>query len=510
MDDYERPDEAGLGQVEDDDSIFVRQENESNSPENSVSPEGSDDSVSPPVQPPAFQGPAIDTNGAVTDLSAPVEVHNVVDEGSSLKDDDGGSASPNAFQGPVIDTSKASTDLSALAEANNAMDKRNIPEHNDTGSASPPVSHDPGIDTNEAAGNLGAPNEANNAMDEGNVSEHNDDGDHDQQEADHDQHASQESHDPTAILRKRIKVLQARLDGKEHTIEARDKLIEVLKNKIRSLRQKLRNSRGNTGHTAGQRQARQRPNGTARSKVYTWQAPLRRLLAGDTGVTWTEVWKQTQKELNMPVKPEIVHPNVRLIAREANDSPDSDYRDSSPVVPAVLPQKKKFRLSFDDLPAEVLFNILEELLWFDESLIHCFSRFDPYVAPDHFPSEQELGERRSTGVKGRFFISAEKRALISLTFDTVDPNKVLAPLAVCRRWAWYGIHIFYGRNTFAFSSLGEVRQNLRSHIITLPELTVFVDGSLLQWNWACTCQSAPGKSPCISIEDQLLTSKCRT
>ena len=331
------------------------------------------------------------------------------------------------------------------------------------GSASPLASQSPAgqedfaIDPDDVI-DLSALAEANLTIDEERDAEAGS-GDPDEEEADSDQVSARDEgipevvHVPQRALS--VNFLQKRCNRQQDTITKKIEQVEKQKETIRELQGKLRALKAKDGRLAtGQQQPRRRPRGAARSTAYTWIVLLRRFLGGDLGVTYNMVWKQSQRELNMPINPQTIHPDIRLLKRGADEPMDGNSPPSSPVVPAVSLQNKHFRLSFDDLPREALCIILENLLWFDGSLIHCLSRLDPFVPPVDFPSDEELGDTR-TGLKGRFFISSKQRVPLSLTHDTIDPNKVLAPLSVCRRWAWYGIHIFYGRNTFAFSSLGE-------------------------------------------------------
>lgn len=248
-------------------------------------------------------------------------------------------------------------------------------------------------------------------------------------------------------------MMTERIEKKDITIATKDTMIEKLKDMIRRYEKQLRDNGIVPDGKPGRPQDRPKRDGGSRSKTPTWPNMVRLSIKGL--LPYDKAWKQSQRELNMPVNRATTHPNIRLVARDADQAMHINSQQSSPVIPeAPLPGLKDSRFSFDDLPREVLFRILQELLWFDGSLVHCFSRLDPYVAPVDFPDAQELGDNQ-TGIRGRFFISADKRVPLSLTHDTVDPNKILAPLSVCRRWAWYGSHIFYGRNTFAFSSLGE-------------------------------------------------------
>ncbi|ROW13546.1 hypothetical protein VPNG_04373 [Cytospora leucostoma] len=308
-------------------------------------------------------------------------------------------SSPAGPEGPVIDPNEV-PDLGPLVAAINE-------EHN-TGNDEAPQGHqDP----------------------EGHQSS---DGDKGEQQSSRDSPCS--STGCEANRKRLLFLMRRRIAEKDRTIEAKDNEIE-----------RLNEERG-------------RKN-TSRSIVPTWPSMLRQYLAGNN-ITYEKVWKQSQRELNMPINPHTIHPNIHFIARHVDESLEDDSRQSSPADPATpLPHARAQEPCFpiSELPGEIFMQVLEKLLWFDNSLVHCFSRLDPYRAPSSFPSARELGGHQ-TGVPHRFFISAEKRAHLSLTYDTVDPNEVLRPLLVCRKWAWYGMHIFYGRNTFAFSSLGEMER----------------------------------------------------
>ena len=110
------------------------------------------------------------------------------------------------------------------------------------------------------------------------------------------------------------------------------------------------------------------------------------------------------------------------------------------------------------LPLEVQKRILEHLLIFPGNVVHALSRFDPDCPPypgrePPVPDREELPRNQSGqhALPRRFHIGDGP---VSLHYATM-PNILLAPLLVCKWWCFLGTHIFYGRNTFAFSSLGE-------------------------------------------------------
>lgn len=191
-----------------------------------------------------------------------------------------------------------------------------------------------------------------------------------------------------------------------------------------------------------------------------WQDLLRRSISGNgdyNEADYRKAWKSCQQTLNMPVDIGKTHPFLRFVSarnsaedeepegEESEDEEPENDPPGSPLISARWPADS-------ELPDNVLFRILEHLLYYDKEICHCISRLDYYQPPETFPSREELGNSR-TGMKGRFFFSDTQRAPVSLTHDTLDPNDVLAPSLVCRRWAFYSLNIFFGRNTFSFSSL---------------------------------------------------------
>ncbi|KAL1840893.1 hypothetical protein VTJ49DRAFT_7635 [Mycothermus thermophilus] len=167
---------------------------------------------------------------------------------------------------------------------------------------------------------------------------------------------------------------------------------------------------------------------------------------------YAEIYKLCCMEENMSTKSNVVHPGIKLVA--PRNWPHPDWEDLNPGLarrgsPAPAPESDTPFLSW--LPDKVLEAILKCLLYKPDELIHCLSRLDPFQQPDVIPSDEELGENRS-GLPKRFFWG---RRDCSITKDGADPQKLLAILGVNRRLYFLGVHIFYGLNTFAFSSLGE-------------------------------------------------------
>ncbi|KUI52455.1 hypothetical protein VP1G_09936 [Cytospora mali] len=355
--------------------MFVPQDNENSSPDGS---EGSERSThSPENQNSAGQEDSDRNPNEATDPNLPVEVDNVSDQENNPKADS---------------------------------------EEHDQEASEEKTNGEPAEETGGNADNHEDAEDEDNAGDEDEADDPIRDG------------CTRRCKQTMANINERVRILNVRLNRKETSIKTKDNVIKKLRETIRLLEAQPREHDGGFGKSEKRPKTK---NGT-RSITPTWPDMLRRYIAGSPDMTYHKVWEQSQRELNMPVNVATTHPNIRFIARDPDELSDGSPDQSPPAV--ALPVMKKSHESFDSLPDEVLFNILEELLWFDGSLTHCLSRLDPYVAPTHFPDVQELRNNR-TGIKGRFFISAETTpVLLSLTYDTIDPNVILAPLGVCREW----------------------------------------------------------------------------
>lgn len=108
------------------------------------------------------------------------------------------------------------------------------------------------------------------------------------------------------------------------------------------------------------------------------------------------------------------------------------------------PQRSPLEL----LDIDLQIRIFSYLLVFEGELVHAISRLDPYHKPREVP--RDCNGRVS--LLRRFHIGQES---VSLTFGTIKPQDLLAPLLVSKHFNYLGASIFYGANTFAFSSIGE-------------------------------------------------------
>lgn len=109
----------------------------------------------------------------------------------------------------------------------------------------------------------------------------------------------------------------------------------------------------------------------------------------------------------------------------------------------------RMKYSFYDLPRPAQERIFQFLFWYPNRLIHAISRLDPFVEPEDVP---HIAGKRS-GLLNRFHITGKQYGHRCNLTHAEEGNKLLAPFLVSRRFLFLGAHAFYGRNTFAFSSV---------------------------------------------------------
>lgn len=159
------------------------------------------------------------------------------------------------------------------------------------------------------------------------------------------------------------------------------------------------------------------------------------------------------KQENMSMDISITHPDIKLVSyalsnrvlqiayRPVDFGPPANNPDNSPPVveePAPFP--------FERLPLDIQGRIFK-LIFEKPTLVHCLSRLDASHPPMNFHSSP-----RRTGLLHRFHIGT-RPCCLPLAHK---PNNILRALLVSKRWLYIGVHAFYGTNTFAFSSLGEL------------------------------------------------------
>ncbi|KAK1713677.1 uncharacterized protein CLUP02_16569 [Colletotrichum lupini] len=215
----------------------------------------------------------------------------------------------------------------------------------------------------------------------------------------------------------------------------------------------------------------------------TWHKKLDLYLTNPTrrkALTYTDIYKLCCKEENMSTKTGNVHPNLRLRgptnnelqadalegldthsvsqdgeSEESRNGPEGlfvqddehpeDVQSSEGQQPRADPYLKGF--PFHRLPAKVQANIIKFVFVEESKLIHCITRLDRFMPPEQ-PTQTNANR---SGLPRRFHLSGTS---CNITYG-MKPSTRLALLTVCKRWYYFGIHAFYGLNTFAFSSLGE-------------------------------------------------------
>jgi hypothetical protein len=135
-----------------------------------------------------------------------------------------------------------------------------------------------------------------------------------------------------------------------------------------------------------------------------------------------------------------IHPDLRLRKPTSEERKKDLLQEDTEVSLPMMPETLK-------LPADIQFRILKHFFHFKGNVVHAISRLDPEYPEDSAP----LGRDGKPSFYHRLHVG---RKPVSIRFAP-DPNVFLAPLLVCKRWHFWGSHIFYGENTFAFSSLGE-------------------------------------------------------
>ncbi len=178
-----------------------------------------------------------------------------------------------------------------------------------------------------------------------------------------------------------------------------------------------------------------------------------------------------QMEENMSINPKITHPGILLVDLPdwvlrgwGNDGNDARAHGSGAADVdghgGEANEGSSAPLPFDELGLHIQAKIFAYLLHFEGELVHPMSRLDYFAEPpkDLLPPDEEL--RKRSGLPKRFFFTSRERTMVNITSGSGDgrdhrPEQVLKLLLVSKRWLFLGVHVFYGLNTFAFSSLGE-------------------------------------------------------
>lgn len=158
--------------------------------------------------------------------------------------------------------------------------------------------------------------------------------------------------------------------------------------------------------------------------------------------SWENIYKIACMEGNCSPHPKKLHPDLYL------RKPTDDELKNDLLQTGDQPRAQHQEISrCSKIPADIQFQILKHFLHFKGRVVHAISRLDR----EHPVEEVPLNRFGKPSYLHRLHVG---RDAVSLTFSP-EPNTFLAPLLVCKRWHFWGSHIFYGENTFAFSSLGE-------------------------------------------------------
>ncbi|KAH8666785.1 hypothetical protein BX600DRAFT_436166 [Xylariales sp. PMI_506] len=174
--------------------------------------------------------------------------------------------------------------------------------------------------------------------------------------------------------------------------------------------------------------------------------------------SYQTVYKECCKQENMSTKPSVIHPNLHWNNNEYSaEDMEKMYNTSllhqnaigniPPAENQLQPRIPVFR--FEELPLQIQAKVFK-IIFVQPSVIHCLSRLDHMNPPGSvvqfpFPCSgySKLPHRFVFGSRSTSITTARK------------PSNILRPLCVSKRWLYIGVHMFYGMNTFAFSSLGE-------------------------------------------------------
>ncbi|KAK8014595.1 hypothetical protein PG990_007891 [Apiospora arundinis] len=214
-------------------------------------------------------------------------------------------------------------------------------------------------------------------------------------------------------------------------------------------------------------------------------------------ITYSLVYKESCKQLNMSQVLINVHPQLALSVRglsqqvmEAayndngggngngngngnvlNIGPGSDsdselFIRQDPQLPPADEEIPRRPFNFNGLDRDIQERIFR-YLFVKTNLVHCLSRLDPGNRP--------LEPRPPH----RFFWGKDRDCIVTLAHR---PNSVLRLLLVCKRWLYLGVHAFYGLNTFAFSSLGELGRFMKgigSRLERIVNVELFWHGAIM-------------------------------
>ncbi|KAI1638236.1 hypothetical protein F4809DRAFT_660039 [Biscogniauxia mediterranea] len=182
-----------------------------------------------------------------------------------------------------------------------------------------------------------------------------------------------------------------------------------------------------------------------------WYKTLREWFNGQRlDKRYIDIYKDCCKQEDMSQVVSTTHPDLTIVEKELTieelrrcNSPQRGRRPGPPEAGGFSGQA----FAFEALPMNIQARIFRSLL-VKGKLIHCISRLDPVNPPVDFPPE---GSQENL-LLHRFHYRPEPCHIPRAK----QPRQLLDILLVSKRWYFIGVHIFYGSNTFAFSSLGEL------------------------------------------------------
>ncbi|CAF3462068.1 unnamed protein product [Fusarium graminearum] len=174
---------------------------------------------------------------------------------------------------------------------------------------------------------------------------------------------------------------------------------------------------------------------------------------------WGDVYKLSCREENMSwafgeSRAPKTHPYLKLVPPTSSQEQSAIAGVSDCCTPPPIPrdcdssssdEEQGFQpFRFQDLPRKIQLKIFRWVLVFEGEAIHAISRLDPYYEP----GSMHLNCNRQVSLLHRFHVGREP---VSLTFGGIHPQRLLAPLLVCKKWNTMGSHVFYGINTFTIA-----------------------------------------------------------
>ncbi|RSL63522.1 hypothetical protein CEP54_005114 [Fusarium duplospermum] len=193
-----------------------------------------------------------------------------------------------------------------------------------------------------------------------------------------------------------------------------------------------------------------------RPHMKSWPEEIRLWVERGGDRDWKKIYKLSCKEENMSwcFSPLKTHPGLRLRLPTEEEKKDENDEEETPdpgsgqgpppnrpSLPGQSPPPGGPRQSaFERLDIEVQIKIFSYLFVFEGELVHAISRLDPH----HKATQVPLDCDGRVALPRRFHIGQES---VSLTFGTIKPQELLAPLLVSKHFNYLGASLFYGANT---------------------------------------------------------------